>query len=263
MWSSSCADLLDGVTGPFDAVLSNLPYVAEGSGLPPEIELYEPPVALFGGPDGLDLIRRLIATVADAGVPLVALEIGAGRGGRRHDAPRRLSVGPDPARSGRPRARRRRAAVTDAEAFERCIARRRGRAVPRRHGVRPGLRSQRPFRGRAAVPAEAAEPRQAIGGDVLRSRARAGRGARDRGADTRRDGAAAARGGDGAAPEPGGPPCARLRERSGDARTAGPAVRPWPRCGARCCSRARTGPAVPIRGRCRRFRRCCGPRSIW
>ncbi|HEY1518262.1 MAG TPA: peptide chain release factor N(5)-glutamine methyltransferase [Solirubrobacteraceae bacterium] len=71
-----CADLLDGVPGPFDAVVGNLPYVAEGSALPPEIEVYEPPVALFGGEDGLDLTRRLITTVADAGVPLVALEVG-------------------------------------------------------------------------------------------------------------------------------------------------------------------------------------------
>ncbi len=34
---------------------ANLPYVAEGSALPPEIELYEPSLALFGGPDGMDL----------------------------------------------------------------------------------------------------------------------------------------------------------------------------------------------------------------
>lgn len=71
-----CADLLDGVPGPFDAVVGNLPYVAEGSALPPEIEVYEPPVALFGGEDGLDLTRRLITAVADARVPLVALEVG-------------------------------------------------------------------------------------------------------------------------------------------------------------------------------------------
>jgi len=70
------ADLLDGVPGPFDAVLGNLPYVAEGSALPPEIELYEPSMALFGGEDGLDLIRRLVAAAAVAGVPLVALENG-------------------------------------------------------------------------------------------------------------------------------------------------------------------------------------------
>ena len=68
------ADLLEGVPGPFDAVLANLPYVADGSGLPPEIELYEPPVALFGGPDGMDPVRRLLAMVE--GVPLIALEVG-------------------------------------------------------------------------------------------------------------------------------------------------------------------------------------------
>ncbi len=69
-------DLLDGVPGPFGAVLANLPYVAKGSGLPPEIELYEPPLALFGGPDGMDPVRRLLPMVA--GVPLVALEVGLG-----------------------------------------------------------------------------------------------------------------------------------------------------------------------------------------
>ncbi|HUB05157.1 MAG TPA: peptide chain release factor N(5)-glutamine methyltransferase [Solirubrobacteraceae bacterium] len=68
------ADLLEGVPGPFDAVLSNLPYVAEGSALPPEIELYEPGLALFGGPDGMDPVRRLLPMVA--GVPLLALEVG-------------------------------------------------------------------------------------------------------------------------------------------------------------------------------------------
>lgn len=70
------ADLLDGVPGPFDAVLANLPYVADESALPPEIELYEPPLALFGGPDGMDLTRRLLAMLDD--VPLVALEVGLG-----------------------------------------------------------------------------------------------------------------------------------------------------------------------------------------
>jgi release factor glutamine methyltransferase len=70
------ADLLEAIPGPFDAVLANLPYVAEGSGLPPEIEFYEPPLALFGGPDGMDPVRRLLAMLD--GVPLVALEVGLG-----------------------------------------------------------------------------------------------------------------------------------------------------------------------------------------
>ena len=47
-----------------------------GSALPPEIELYEPELALFGGPDGMDVIRRLL-TMVD-GVPLVAFEMGLG-----------------------------------------------------------------------------------------------------------------------------------------------------------------------------------------
>ena len=68
------ADLLDG--GEYDAVLANLPYVAEGDELEPEITLYEPAGALFAGQDGLDEIRRLIDCLDD--VPFVALEVGAG-----------------------------------------------------------------------------------------------------------------------------------------------------------------------------------------
>jgi release factor glutamine methyltransferase len=68
------ADLLEGIDRRFDAVLSNLPYVAHGVGLQPEIELYEPAGALFGGPDGMDPVRRLLPMVAE--VPLVALEVG-------------------------------------------------------------------------------------------------------------------------------------------------------------------------------------------
>ena len=67
-----CRDLLG--DGRWDAVLANLPYVAVGSPLAPEIERYEPGVALFAGADGLDVIRRLVAAVADR-VGLVALEI--------------------------------------------------------------------------------------------------------------------------------------------------------------------------------------------
>lgn len=69
------ADLLD--DGSYDAVVANLPYVPSGVELQPEIANYEPAVALFAGPDGLDLIRRLIARVD--GVPFVALEVGFGQ----------------------------------------------------------------------------------------------------------------------------------------------------------------------------------------
>ena len=68
------ADLLDGVGGRIDAVLANLPYVAEGAPLAPEITLYEPAGALYAGVDGLDVIRRLV-TQLDR-VSVVALEVG-------------------------------------------------------------------------------------------------------------------------------------------------------------------------------------------
>jgi release factor glutamine methyltransferase len=64
-------DLLSGV-GRVDAVLANLPYVQDGAALPPDVARYEPAGALFGGADGLDLVRRLIA---QASSELLALEI--------------------------------------------------------------------------------------------------------------------------------------------------------------------------------------------
>lgn len=73
------ADLLVGVTGPFDAVLANLPYVALDAPLSPEIEHYEPVSALRAGSDGLEVIRRLVAR-ATSDVPMLALEVGFDQG---------------------------------------------------------------------------------------------------------------------------------------------------------------------------------------
>jgi release factor glutamine methyltransferase len=69
-------DLLVG--GPYDAVVANLPYVCDGEELPPDVARYEPAQALFGGLDGLQVIRRLVSAASGA-VPFVALEIGAGQ----------------------------------------------------------------------------------------------------------------------------------------------------------------------------------------
>jgi release factor glutamine methyltransferase len=76
------ADLVDGVPDEFDAVLANLPYVAERERamLAPEIVRHEPTGALFAGPDGLDAISALVAQLAErARVTFVALELGAGQ----------------------------------------------------------------------------------------------------------------------------------------------------------------------------------------
>ena len=57
------ADLLEGVTGTADLIVSNPPYVpdADASTLQPEVARYEPRTALFAGHDGLAVIRRLLA----------------------------------------------------------------------------------------------------------------------------------------------------------------------------------------------------------
>ncbi len=75
------SDLLSGVEGPLDAVISNPPYVAKRDldTLQPEVTA-EPDVAVFGGLDGFEIVRRLVpAAVARA--PLVALEVGFGMAG--------------------------------------------------------------------------------------------------------------------------------------------------------------------------------------
>lgn len=71
-------NLLDDVQ--CDAVLANLPYVEATAVMPPEVAVYEPKVALFSGPDGLDLIRLLAAQAgARPAVALLALEVGEGQ----------------------------------------------------------------------------------------------------------------------------------------------------------------------------------------
>lgn len=82
-------DLLEGIEDHLDAVLANPPYVAEGdrASVAPEIARWEPPEALFAGPDGLSVIRRLIhqahARISPGGWLL--LECGAGQAPRiRH-----------------------------------------------------------------------------------------------------------------------------------------------------------------------------------
>ncbi len=77
-------DLLAPLAEPVDLVIANLPYVskAEWEQLPQAIAAYEPRLALDGGPDGLDLIRRLLAQAQPHLKPqaTLLLEIGATQG---------------------------------------------------------------------------------------------------------------------------------------------------------------------------------------
>lgn len=79
------SDLFAGLASPltFHCIVSNPPYIPEGGlgSLAPEVRK-EPRVALCGGQDGLDMIRRLVAGSPARLVPagLLALEVGAGQG---------------------------------------------------------------------------------------------------------------------------------------------------------------------------------------
>jgi len=55
------ADLLNGLCGPYQVVLANLPYVPSSRALPADVRDYEPHVALFGGHRGTELIERFLA----------------------------------------------------------------------------------------------------------------------------------------------------------------------------------------------------------
>ena len=77
----------------FDAIVSNPPYVAtvHRDALHPQIHDFEPHIAFFAGPDGLDVYRRLIPQAHAALKPggLLALEIGHGQ----HDAVAEMLAG--------------------------------------------------------------------------------------------------------------------------------------------------------------------------
>lgn len=67
------------LSGGFDVISAVPPYVPDSAGqfLPHEAAEHEPPTALFGGVDGLDLVRRLISEspqwLASGGVVLIEL----------------------------------------------------------------------------------------------------------------------------------------------------------------------------------------------
>ena len=89
-------DLLNAVTAEFlskvagdasakiDCLVANLPYIPDGEKdkLQPEVAKYDPALALFGGADGLDLVRKLLQQTEGRLKPgaSILLEIGSEQG---------------------------------------------------------------------------------------------------------------------------------------------------------------------------------------
>jgi release factor glutamine methyltransferase len=75
-------DYATGLTGPFDLIVSNPPYIRSGDidGLAVEVREHDPRAALDGGPDGLDAYRALIPQAARILAPGAVLVVEAGQG---------------------------------------------------------------------------------------------------------------------------------------------------------------------------------------
>ena len=116
-------EVADGLPpGEYDLVIANLPYVRDDrwEALMPEINRYEPRVALTGGVDGLDMIRELVEAVPVRNARRARARRGPGGRDPRDARGRRLVPGP---RGLGPHHRRPRALTPeDVETFERCIS---------------------------------------------------------------------------------------------------------------------------------------------
>ncbi|MFC1949735.1 peptide chain release factor N(5)-glutamine methyltransferase [Chloroflexota bacterium] len=75
-------DMLDSLPEPVDIIVANLPYVRESELATVNTHDFEPSLALGGGADGLDKIRRLCGQVSEKLSPggSMLLEIGQGQG---------------------------------------------------------------------------------------------------------------------------------------------------------------------------------------
>jgi len=75
-------DYASALTGPFDLIVSNPPYISSGdiAGLAVEVRDHDPRAALDGGPDGLAAYRALIPQAAAILAPGAALVVEAGQG---------------------------------------------------------------------------------------------------------------------------------------------------------------------------------------
>jgi len=80
------ASLVGPADRTFDLIVANPPYVpiVDRDSLQPDVREFEPPTALFAGPDGLDVIRLLLPSAARVLTPggRLLMEIGAGQAER-------------------------------------------------------------------------------------------------------------------------------------------------------------------------------------
>jgi release factor glutamine methyltransferase len=85
-------DYAAALSGPFDLVVSNPPYIrsADIAGLATEVRNFDPPGALDGGRDGLDAYRALIPQAARLLAPQGTLVVEVGQG--QHDDVRGLMI---------------------------------------------------------------------------------------------------------------------------------------------------------------------------
>ncbi|GAA3390190.1 peptide chain release factor N(5)-glutamine methyltransferase [Cryptosporangium minutisporangium] len=61
---ATAPDVLAELDGGVDVVVTNPPYVPDRSTVSPEVADHDPPAALWGGPDGLDVVRGLLVRAA-------------------------------------------------------------------------------------------------------------------------------------------------------------------------------------------------------
>ena len=79
------ADVFEALFGAFDLIVSNPPYIEDGDleSLQTEVGGFEPHTALFGGRDGLDIIKRIVAEAPEflKSHGFLLIEIGFGQAG--------------------------------------------------------------------------------------------------------------------------------------------------------------------------------------
>jgi release factor glutamine methyltransferase len=96
-------DYAAALSGPFDLIVSNPPYIrtAEIADLAPEVREHDPPLALDGGADGLDAYRILIPQAARLLAPRghLVVEVGIGQSGDVEGLMTAAGLTPDGARA--------------------------------------------------------------------------------------------------------------------------------------------------------------------